>query len=288
MEFEEMWGSNTATPGTVFNGSTGTARFGNTKTDNTPHEFKIGGKRVQSYFSPTDAVNSRILSSINSTDSAFYSCNLLITRNDLAFALRDKFAALGNGNCSFSIVDDTTSAESRNVFSILAQTMGNRSLVETRGGPVLHHKYLIVDPHYQNLNPLVLTGSHNWSNAGEQRNDENTLIVYDYAFANEFYKEFAARLLELNQTPCFLITNINERIASNAWGVYPNPNQGTLFVNSTVNAKLTVLDLFGRVVIQTEVDGRQKSLDMSKLSKGNYLIRWQSDSQIDVKKLTIE
>lgn len=288
MEFEEMWGSNTATPGAVFNGTTGTARFGNTKTDNTPHEFKIGGKRVQSYFSPSDGVNARIIASINSADSTFYSSNLIITRNDIAFALRNRFDSLGAGNCSFSIVDDTSSNESKNVFNIMAQTMGNRSLVETRGGPVLHHKYLIVDPHYQNLNPMVLTGSHNWSNAGEQRNDENTIIVHDYTIANEFYKEFAARLLDLNQSPCFLITNINERLNTNLWTAYPNPNKGTLFVNSTIKANLTVLDALGRVLMQAEVDGQQKALDVSKLSKGNYLIRWQSDSQTDVKKLTID
>ncbi len=288
MEFEEMWGSNTAVQGEIFNGTTGSARFGNTKSDNTPHEFKIGGKRVQSFFSPTDAVSSKIIGSINSTDSAFYTCNLVITRNDLAFALRDKFAALGQGNCSFSMVDDTTGAESRAVFSIMSQSMGDRNVVETRGGSVLHHKYMIIDPHYESLNPLVLTGSHNWSNAGEQRNDENTLIIFDYQMANQFYKEFAARLLELDQTPCFLVTNIGQSVASNAWTVYPNPNKGSLFVNSSVNAKVSIVDAMGRILLSSQVQAGEKSLDLSKLRKGNYLIRWQTEQQVEVKKLTIE
>jgi phosphatidylserine/phosphatidylglycerophosphate/cardiolipin synthase-like enzyme len=288
MEFEEMWGSNTATPGPIFNGSTGVARFGNTKADNTPHEFKVGGKRVQSFFSPTDAVNAKIITAINSADSAFYSANLVITRNDLAFALRDKFTALGAGNCSFSMVNDTGAAESRVVYSIMRQSMGDRNLVETSGGPTLHHKYLIIDPHYEQLNPLVLTGSHNWSNAGEQRNDENTLIIYDYEIANHFYKEYAARLLELDQTPCFLITDISQTVTSNSWSVYPNPNRGSLFVNSSTNAKVSVVDAMGRVLLSSQVQAGEKWLDLSKMSKGNYLIRWQTDQHVEVKKLTIE
>ncbi|MFC7669725.1 phospholipase D-like domain-containing protein [Hymenobacter humi] len=44
MEFDEMWGSATTTPGTSL--------FGSRKTDNTPHYLVIGGKQVESWFSP--------------------------------------------------------------------------------------------------------------------------------------------------------------------------------------------------------------------------------------------
>ena len=40
IEFEEMWGSSTATPGTSL--------FGSRKTDNTPHYLVVGGKKVES------------------------------------------------------------------------------------------------------------------------------------------------------------------------------------------------------------------------------------------------
>ena len=44
MEFEEMWGGSGDKPGTLL--------FGANKVDNTPHYLRIGGKVVQSWFSP--------------------------------------------------------------------------------------------------------------------------------------------------------------------------------------------------------------------------------------------
>ena len=45
--------------------------------------------------------------------------------------------------------------------------------------------------------PLVITGSHNWSTAAETNNDENTIIIHDANIANQFYQEFYMRMSEL-------------------------------------------------------------------------------------------
>jgi len=57
----------------------------------------------------------------------------------------------------------------------------------------MHHKYLIVDNSDPSSDPLLLTGSHNWSSSAEYRNDENTLIVHDATIANIYYQEFTER-----------------------------------------------------------------------------------------------
>src|SRR5204862_4889516 len=60
---------------------------------------------------------------------------------------------------------------------------------------LLHHKYLIGDEDNP-ANSFVVTGSHNWSNAANTVNDENTLIIHDEAIANLYLQEFAARYHE--------------------------------------------------------------------------------------------
>jgi phosphatidylserine/phosphatidylglycerophosphate/cardiolipin synthase-like enzyme len=48
----------------------------------------------------------------------------------------------------------------------------------------MHHKVFIIDEE------IVVLGSYNFSRAAEERNDENLLIVYDEAIAEQFIMEF--------------------------------------------------------------------------------------------------
>jgi hypothetical protein len=60
----------------------------------------------------------------------------------------------------------------------------------------MHHKYMIVDQNAPASDPLVLTGSHNWSAAAANDNDENTVIVHDATIANLYYQNFVKRFVE--------------------------------------------------------------------------------------------
>jgi len=69
---------------------------------------------------------------------------------------------------------------------------------------LLHHKYLIIDEDQPWSDPIVVTGSANWTNATDVSggNDENTVIIHDANLANEFYQEFRARYgPSANNTP---------------------------------------------------------------------------------------
>jgi hypothetical protein len=67
---------------------------------------------------------------------------------------------------------------------------------------------MVVDQNAPTSDPLVFTGSHNWSAAADNDNDENTLIIHDATIANIYYQNFVKRfvdnngvLLELNGPP---------------------------------------------------------------------------------------
>ena len=48
----------------------------------------------------------------------------------------------------------------------------------------MHHKVFIVD------GEVVITGSYNFSRSAEERNDENTLIIYSPELAAQYLAEF--------------------------------------------------------------------------------------------------
>ena len=48
----------------------------------------------------------------------------------------------------------------------------------------MHHKVFIIDE------KIVIFGSYNFSQSAETRNDENILIIYNAAIAQQFIKEF--------------------------------------------------------------------------------------------------
>ena len=61
----------------------------------------------------------------------------------------------------------------------------------------LHHKYLLIDAEHPDSDPVLITGSTNWSNNGFNFNDENILIAYHPDIVNVYLQEFWARFEEV-------------------------------------------------------------------------------------------
>ena len=55
--------------------------------------------------------------------------------------------------------------------------------------------------------------------------------------------------------------------------VYPNPVAKMLHVSGVPGATVSLLDILGRTVLQTNLRGGDTMLDCSKLPVGNYLVR---------------
>ncbi|HHS95329.1 MAG TPA: hypothetical protein ENJ45_01975, partial [Phaeodactylibacter sp.] len=185
MEFEEMWGTDGPQPG-IFN-----VRFGEDKSDNTPHLFMVGGHLVESYFSPSDNTSLELVRAVRSADDDLQFALLTFTYNELGTAVLTEH---NEGTVVRGIIDNVNDQGTE--FSFL---QGNGVNVSPDNQSVItHHKYCIVDATNTASDPLVITGSHNWSTGAELRNDENTLIIHHPDVANIFLQEFEARWCEAN------------------------------------------------------------------------------------------
>ena len=287
MEFDEMWGSSTATPGTSL--------FGSRKTDNTPHYLLIGGKRVESWFSPTDNVNGRLLETIASADNDLHVLSMLVTRSDVGRALADQVRLRNIGTCSDGLTNDTAGVAGF-VFRTVRAGMGTRYLLDNRPG-IMHHKTLIVDAGAPQSDPTVFVGSHNWTASADTENDENTLVIHDNLITNQYYQEYAARIAEQNQgiTACRLTLGTrNGTVQTSTMQVYPNPTRGSfnlrLASSSARTATVVLRDATGRVVLtQTQtLTGNDVSIDATSLKSGLYMVQVTTPESTQVSRVVVE
>jgi phosphatidylserine/phosphatidylglycerophosphate/cardiolipin synthase-like enzyme len=184
-EFEEMWGSAGEEP------SEEDSRFGILKKDNIPHMVMISGKTVEVYMSPTDRTAEHVIQAISSADSSAYFCAFSFTVHDFAEALRDRLESIPGFRLRGVMDAEQTEADgSGSEWPYLA---GFADVPQDNEPGLLHHKYLIVDADFPKGDPLVATGSYNWTNKAEYENDDNCLIIHDASVANQYLQEFAAR-----------------------------------------------------------------------------------------------
>ena len=291
VEFEEMWGSNTATPGT--------ATFGSRKSDNTPHFLNIGGKSVESYFSPTDNVNGRLLQAIASADNDLHFESMLITRADLARAIAAQVAQRNIGACSDGLVNDTSGTAGYS-FRLMQAGLGNRLLIKksASGFGIMHHKTLIVDAGASQSDPTVFVGSHNWTLSADTENDENTLVVHDARVTNRYYQEYAARIAEqavAGVAVCRLVLATKAgTVQASTMQVYPNPARGSfqLHLASTTARTATVVlrDATGRVVLThtQPLTGADVNIDATSLKAGLYMVQVTTPEATQVGRVVVQ
>ncbi len=265
LEFEEMWGSTGLAPDTT------NSKFGYLKEDNTPHEFIIGGNRIECYFSPSDGVNGKIIETIQGAENDLYIETMLITRSEIGYVIRDQYNAGVNAQVLVNSEGECTST----VVNTLLNSIGTNFKEYGESG-IMHNKYMIVDQANPSDDPLVFTGSHNWSSAADERNDENTLIIHNQDIANQYYQEFVKRW------GYGVTVGLKENaIVDNPFNVYPNPSDGKIWLNFSNNSEQTisieVYDLTGRVVHseqQNFIPGDHKvELCLDNLINGLYMVK---------------
>ena len=255
LEFEEMWGAEGMTPDAA------NAKFGADKSWNTPVDFLVGGSSVELYFSPTDGTNAAILSEIEAANANFEFALLTLTRDDLGDAIVELNQSFFVSPVGVIEQVNTTGSEFDNLISNGVQAYAH----DVSGD--CHHKYAIVDHSEVGSDPLVITGSHNWSSSAENVNDENTVIVHDARVANLYHQEFRGILNALNGGG-----DAVQDLGVRHWTLMPNPAREQAWVQG-VNATdaVTVLDAGGRQV-QLDVwrQGNVAQLELGALSPGMY------------------
>jgi len=193
-EFEEIWGSATEAPDST------KSRFHGRKADNTAHKFKFNESLVELYFCPTDGATGKIVKAIETADYSIYFCIFAFSRGaatqSIASALKGKFQS---GVSLAGVFDDWWNTENWSEYSTMGESWSPRPSVylsRVEGGGKVHHKYMLIDADSVESDPIVITGSQNWSSSAEDVNDENTLIIHNAQIAQQYLQEFIARYRE--------------------------------------------------------------------------------------------
>ncbi|MGD1044307.1 MAG: phospholipase D-like domain-containing protein [Bacteroidota bacterium] len=286
IEFNEMWGSSTATP------SAANSRFGARKLDNTPHYFIIQGTPVELYFSPSDGTTSKIIKTLTKAVYNVNFCLLTLTRNDIANVLIAKEKA---GLHIHGVMSNKTDQGS--VFDALKNSgvdvyLKNNSDVSG----FLHHKYGIVDAGTNAPAQYVITGSHNWTSSAENVNNENALIINSPRLANLYLQEFSNRYTAAGGSDVLLgVKEVQKNIPQfyDLSQNYPNPFNPTTNIQFQIPisglVSIKVFDILGRevAILMNEVKSvgiYQITWNASTLPSGVYFYRVQTGTSTSVKK----
>ena len=154
-------------------------KFHQTKSKHNHKIIQLGTSKINIFFSPKDKIiTNNIIQLIENAQKYIYIPAFIITHDGLSNAL---IKAKQRG-VDVKIIIDATNVHST---KSKVKTLRNASVplkVENFAGK-LHSKSIIIDDKY------VIAGSMNFTNSGENKNDENSLIIEDARFAR-YYKGF--------------------------------------------------------------------------------------------------
>ncbi len=208
VEFNEMWGNSDLTPDLA------AANFNTRKIDNTTHQVDVNGKIVEIYFSAgDDAVGKmrefvRTSADVNTYFTIFaWSDQGLVDElknlwegsyNDMegtltGFDIKGVFdQSFWNQWWSASVDMTGRTASQESVDNPNTRWANPAPVYEANESRKLHSKTMLIDAD-TNSDPTVIIGSTNWSNNGNNINDENMLFIHDAAVTNQFLQEFNVR-----------------------------------------------------------------------------------------------
>ena len=292
-EFNEMWGSVTD----IANADS--SKFSSNKSDNIPHLLNIGGRRVEVYMSPTDGVTSNINNKIAAAEESLYFCILAYTRDDMASVMRGRFDNIPGFHLRG--IFDRSMDENTSVYPDMIGWGVDVHLDNETG--TLHHKYMVIDGFNSAGNPVVITGSHNWSTAAETRNNENTIIIYDGLIANLYVQEFAERYRQASgdTLPIPAIVSVADEDESLPMEFtlsqnYPNPFNPITSINYALtkagNVTLSIYNLRGErvatIVNEYQIPGKYSAnWNAENSASGIYFYRLQIGTASISKKMLL-
>lgn len=145
---------------------------------NIPNKFILGKSQIEIYFSPKDKASVRIIELIKNAKHYIYIPTFLITHTQIA----NELINAKNRGIDVRVIIDANSTSTRNTKHAILRKNGILLKTENYAGK-LHAKSMIIDDEY------IVTGSMNFSNSGENKNDENLLIIKNSTIAKS-YKNF--------------------------------------------------------------------------------------------------
>ena len=138
----------------------------------------LNGKKIENYFCPEDSCSRHVIDNLEEADNEIYFMSFTFTHDQIGETLIKKhkeglkikgiFEKFGKSQYSeYYDLEDNGIEVKWDEYSYF-----------------VHHKVFIID------NRTVITGSFNPTKAGDEKNDENVLIIHDENIAEKYLEEF--------------------------------------------------------------------------------------------------
>lgn len=145
---------------------------------NLSNKFQLSNSSIEVYFSPQDKSSIRIIELIKNAENYIYVPTFLITHTNIS----NELINAKKRGVDVRIIMDANNVYTRNTKHALLRSSGIPLKVENYAGK-MHSKTMIIDDEY------IIMGSMNFSNSGENKNDENMIVIKNFNLAKN-YKEF--------------------------------------------------------------------------------------------------
>jgi phosphatidylserine/phosphatidylglycerophosphate/cardiolipin synthase-like enzyme len=135
--------------------------------------------KAEVYFCPQDACKDKLIDKVNSAQKSIYIAIYSFTLDDLASALISAKQRGVDVKVIFDY-DQSTSSYSDDEKLIAAGI----PIARRNGSGYMHNKFTIIDGN------LIATGSFNYSQNADERNDENLVFIVSEEIASKFKADF--------------------------------------------------------------------------------------------------
>ncbi len=143
-------------------------------------QIRIGNIEVENYFCPEDHCAEHVKEELAKAQQSIDFMTFAFTHDGIAHVILlkhlDKIPIRG--------IMETKQISPYSAYEVLAHTLG--TVVKDSNPHNMHHKVFIID------GETVVTGSFNPTQGGDEKNDENILIIHDAGIAGKFTDEFNA------------------------------------------------------------------------------------------------
>lgn len=270
-EFNIMWGDG---PGGKLD-----SKFGVKKTKRSPKTITLGETQITVQFSPnsptqlwSETSNGLIAKTLNSAnksiDMALFVfseqrlANILETRHEQNVSIRtlidpqfiyrpysealDMMGVALSNKCKYEL--------DNHPWKNPITTVGVPTLAK---GDLLHHKFAVID------HQTVITGSHNWSDAANNGNDETLLVIKNPTIAAHYVREFNQLYTDIKPgLPPKIQAKIQQEKQKCPQIIAPdsstNQENYQININTATLEQLTTLPGVGKKLAQRMIDSRQQ------------------------------
>jgi phosphatidylserine/phosphatidylglycerophosphate/cardiolipin synthase-like enzyme len=143
-----------------------------------PVDTAVGS--VQALFAPEDGVARHVIELIRGARKSIHFLAFSFTSAPITDAMLERFA----DGVAVAGVIETTQAKSNSGAQWNALRLGGAAVYLDANPRNMHHKVIVID------GEIVITGSYNFSESAESKNDEDLLIIWNAGWAGVFEKEF--------------------------------------------------------------------------------------------------